>query len=118
MSQLGLFGSREEEEAPAVPENPPRCLPVAAGVPAETGGLQTLQEPVTVVPEEDASSSSFAGGAAGPSGKASSSGATPGRKRKGAAGPGKVAKKVCVQVAEKTTVTNTKEKNLSDNYKD
>ena len=48
------------------------------------------------------------GGAAGPSEEASSSGATPGSKRKGAAGPEKVAKKV--RFAEKTSMTNTKEK--------
>ena len=84
-----------------------KTLPAAAGVPAETGGLQT-QEPAPVAPEEDASSSSFAGGAAGSSEEASSSGAKPGRKRKGAAGPEKVAEKVCF--AEKTSVTITKTK--------
>ena len=83
-----------------------KTLPAAAGVSAETGGLQTPQEPAPVAPEEDASSSSFAGGAAGPSEEASSSGATLGRKRKGGAGPEKVAKKVRFQVAEKTSVTN------------
>ena len=49
MSQLGLFGSGEEEDealAVHVPENPPRCLPAATSCQAESSGpgLQTPQD--------------------------------------------------------------------------